>query len=270
LHVVNTVSGLRFASLGSGSEGNALLVQSGRTTVMIDCGFGIKELIRRSERIGFDLSALTAIIITHEHGDHVGGAPRLARRLDVPVWLTFGTLSATESMWQDCRLRGFDSHDAFAIDDLEILPFPVPHDAREPAQMVITDGDTRLGVLTDVGESTAHIEASLSDCDALFLEANHCADMLRNSDYHVRLKARISGRFGHLSNDDSAAILARIAGPKLKRVAGAHLSRQNNLPALVRTAFERALRGDETAAAREHAEIMIATQDDGLPWTPVA
>jgi phosphoribosyl 1,2-cyclic phosphodiesterase len=256
---------MRFASLGSGSEGNALLVQSGSTTVMIDCGFGIKELIRRSERIGFDLSMLTAIVITHEHGDHVGGAPRLARRLGVPVWLTFGTMSATDSLWGDCTLRGFDSHDAFVVGDLEIQPFPVPHDAREPAQMVVTDGDLRLGVLTDVGESTAHIEASLSDCDALFLEANHCEDMLRRSDYHARLKARISGRFGHLSNDASAELLARIAGPKLKRVAAAHLSRQNNQPGLVRAAFAEALL--KTAASA--SEILIATQDEGLQWTPV-
>lgn len=256
---------MRFASLGSGSEGNALLVQSGATTIMIDCGFGIKALIARSERIGFDLSQLTAIVITHEHGDHVGGAPRLAKRLGIPVWLTFGTLSATESMWADCTLRGFDSHDAFAVQDLEVQPFPVPHDAREPAQMVVTDGSRRLGVLTDVGASTAHIEASLSDCDALFLEANHCRTMLKHSNYHARLKARIGGRFGHLSNDDSSALLERIASPRLKRVVGAHLSRQNNQPELVRAGFSAAL-----TAINSSAEVLIASQDDGLGWTNVA
>jgi phosphoribosyl 1,2-cyclic phosphodiesterase len=260
---------LRFASLGSGSEGNALLVQSGKTTVMIDCGFGIKALIARSERIGFDLSQLSAIIVTHEHGDHVGGAPRLAKKLGIPVWLTFGTMTATDSLWGDCTLRGFDSHDAFAINELEIRPFPVPHDAREPVQMVITDGESRLGVLTDVGESTAFIETSLADCDALFLEANHCAEMLRNSDYHARLKARIAGRFGHLSNDESAQLLARIAGPNLKRVVGAHLSRKNNQPELVRAAF-----GEALAAVANNVDltsgITIATQDEGLAWTAVA
>jgi phosphoribosyl 1,2-cyclic phosphodiesterase len=256
---------LRFASLGSGSEGNALLVQSGQTTIMIDCGFGIKESIRRAERLGFDLSALSAIVITHEHGDHVGGAPRLARRFGVPVWLSFGTLSATESQWSDCTLRGFDSHDACVVDELEIRPFPVPHDAREPAQMVVTDGALRLGILTDVGESTPHIEASLADCDALFLEANHCEAMLRHSAYPPRLKARIGGRFGHLSNADSSALLARIASPKLKRVVGAHLSRQNNQPELVRAAFAEAL-----GAVGSSAEVLIASQDDGLHWTAAA
>jgi phosphoribosyl 1,2-cyclic phosphodiesterase len=260
---VSSPTAFRFASLGSGSEGNALLVNTGETTVMIDCGFGIKELIRRSERIGFDLSTLTAIIITHEHGDHVGGAPRLAKRLGIPVWLTFGTLSATESKWIDCTLRGFDSHDAFVVGDLEILPFPVPHDAREPVQMVVSDGHARLGVLTDVGESTAHIESSLSDCDALFLEANHCEKMLAASAYPPGLKARISGRFGHLSNRVSAALLSRIAGEKLRCVAGAHLSRQNNQPELVRAAFANVLMDHD-------ADIVIATQDEGLRWTVIA
>lgn len=254
--------GFAFASLGSGSEGNALLVRAGDTTVMIDCGFGIKELIRRSERIGFDLSTLTAIIVTHEHGDHVGGAPRLAKRLGIPVWLTFGTLSATESMWGGCTLRGFDSHDAFVINDLEIQPFPVPHDAREPAQMVVTDGISKLGVLTDVGESTSHIEASLSDCDALFLEANHCEHLLAASVYPPRLKARIAGRFGHLSNRVSAELLSRIASDTLKCVAGAHLSRHNNQPELVRAAFGEVLRERQT-------RVVIATQDEGLAWTSI-
>ena len=169
---------MRFASLGSGSEGNALVVQAGASTIMIDCGFGINETLRRCERLGFPPESIDAIIITHEHGDHIGGAPRFARRFCIPVWLTFGTLSATESRWEGCTLRGFDSHDAFLVGDLEVQPFPVPHDAREPAQMTVTDGVRRLGVLTDVGETTAHIEASLADCDALFLEANHCEDLL--------------------------------------------------------------------------------------------
>jgi phosphoribosyl 1,2-cyclic phosphodiesterase len=253
---------LRFASLGSGSEGNALIVQSGETSVMLDCGFGIRELVRRSERIGFDLSTLSAIVVTHEHGDHVGGAPRLARRLGIPVWLTFGTLSATQSMWDDVQVRGFDSHDRFAIGDVECSAFPVPHDAREPTQMVFGDGEMRLGVLTDVGESTAFIESMLSDCDALFLEANHCETMLANSPYPASLKARIGGRYGHLSNRVSSELLSRVASPRLKHVVGAHLSRQNNVPSLVINAFRSAL--DELSEM--NAQISVATQDEGSEW----
>jgi phosphoribosyl 1,2-cyclic phosphodiesterase len=253
---------LRFASLGSGSEGNALIVQSGETSVMLDCGFGIRELVRRSERIGFDLSTLSAVIVTHEHGDHVRGAPRLARRLGIPVWLTFGTLSATQSMWDDVQVRGFDSHDRFAIGDVECCAFPVPHDAREPTQMVFGDGEMRLGVLTDVGESTAFIESMLSDCDALFLEANHCETMLANSAYPPSLKARIGGRFGHLSNRVSSELLSRVASARLQHVVGAHLSRQNNEPSLVVGAFR-------TALAEMSAQVSVATQDEGSQWISV-
>ena len=250
---------MRFASLGSGSEGNALVVQAGATTIMIDCGFGINETIRRCARLGLAPESIDAIVITHEHGDHVGGAPRFSRRFDIPVWLTFGTLSATESRWDGCTLRGFDSHDAFLVGDIEVQPFPVPHDAREPAQMTVTDGIRRLGVLTDVGETTAHIEATLAGCDALFLEANHCEDLLAQSAYPPSLKARISGRYGHLSNRASADLLARVAGNCLQRVVAAHLSRQNNRADLAQAAFAAALGGQQD-------DIFVASQDDGIGW----
>jgi phosphoribosyl 1,2-cyclic phosphodiesterase len=250
---------MRFASLGSGSEGNALVVQAGGSTIMIDCGFGINETIRRCARLGVAPESIDAVIITHEHGDHVGGAPLFARRFDIPVWLTFGTLSATESRWDGCTLRGFDAHDAFLVGDLEVQPFPVPHDAREPAQMTVSDGTRRLGVLTDVGETTAHIEASLAECDALFLEANHCEALLAQSAYPPSLKARISGRYGHLSNRASAGLLGKIATSRLQRVVAAHLSRQNNRADLAQTAFAAALGG-------ELDDIWVATQDEGIGW----
>lgn len=229
---------------------------------MIDCGFGLKETINRCARLGLMPERIDAIIITHEHADHVGGAPGFARRFGIPVWLTFGTLSATESRWDGCTLRGFDSHDAFLVGEIEVLPFPVPHDAREPAQMTLTDGQRRLGVLTDVGETTPHIESSLSNCDALFLEANHCEDMLYRSSYPPRLKERIAGRYGHLSNAASAEILARIASSRLQRVVAAHLSRENNRALLAKDAFAAALGGTRD-------DIFVATQDEGLEWVTI-
>ena len=229
---------------------------------MIDCGFGVKETVARCARLGLMPEHIDAIIVTHEHADHVGGAPRFARRFGIPVWLTFGTLSATESRWEGCTLRGFDSHDAFLVGDIEVLPFPVPHDAREPAQMTLTDGQRRLGVLTDVGETTPHIESSLSDCDALFLEANHCEDMLHRSSYPPRLKERIAGRYGHLSNTASAEILARIASSRLQRVVAAHLSRENNRSELAKAAFAAALGGAAD-------DIFVATQDQGIEWVTI-
>lgn len=254
---------MRFASLGSGSEGNALVVQAGATTVMVDCGFGIAETIRRCQRLGLNPESISAIVITHEHGDHVGGAPRFARRFGIPVWLTFGTLAATESRWDGCTLRGFDSHDAFVVSDIEVQPFPVPHDAREPAQMALTDGVRKLGVLTDVGETTLFIEQSLAECDALFLEANHCEDLLAHSAYPLSLKKRIAGRFGHLSNRASADLLSRLANPKLQRVVAAHLSRQNNRAELARAAFAQALGAAD-------GEVLVASQDEGLEWVTIA
>ena len=250
---------MRFASLGSCSEGNALVVQAGSTTIMIDCGFGINETNRRCARLGLAPEAIDAVVNTHEHSDHVGGAPRFARRFAVPVWLTFGTLSATHSRWDECTLRGFDSHDAFVVGELEVQPFPVPHDAREPAQMTVNDGTRKLGVLTDVGETTAHIEASLADCDALFLEAYHCEDMLFHSQYPPNLKARIAGRYGHLSNRASAELLGRVAGDRLQRVVAAHLSRQNNRRELAQAAFAAALGG-------QIEDIWVASQDEGIGW----
>lgn len=254
---------MRFASLGSGSEGNALVVQAGVTTIMIDCGFGLNETISRCARLGVAADAIDAIVITHEHSDHVGGAPRIARRFGIPVWLTFGTLAATESRWEGCALRGFDSHDAFVVGDIEVHPFPVPHDAREPAQMAVSDGVRKLGVLTDVGETTMFIEQSLADCDALFLEANHCEDLLAHSAYPPSLKARIAGRFGHLSNRASADLLSRLVNPKLQRVVAAHLSKQNNRPDLARAAFAGAL-------GTTDEDVLVASQDAGLQWVSIA
>ena len=254
---------MRFASLGSGSEGNALVVEAGATTIMIDCGFGLNETIARCARLGISVDAIDAIVITHEHSDHVGGAPRIARRFGIPVWLTFGTLAATGSRWDNCTLRGFDSHDAFVVGDIEVQPFPVPHDAREPAQMAVTDGVRKLGVLTDVGETTMFIEQSLAECDALFLEANHCEDLLAHSTYPASLKARIAGRFGHLSNRASADLLSRLANPRLQRVVAAHLSKQNNRSDLARAAFAQVL-----GAAEE--DVLVASQDEGLQWVTIS
>ncbi|MCZ2135029.1 MAG: MBL fold metallo-hydrolase [Burkholderiales bacterium] len=250
---------MRFASLGSGSAGNALLVQAGRTTVMVDCGFGLREATARCGRAGIEPESIGAIVVTHEHGDHVGGVARFARRFGIPVWLTFGTLAATSSRWDGCIVRNFDSHESFVIDDIQVQPFPVPHDAREPAQLVLSDGARRVGVLTDVGDTTPIIEAALAGCDALFLEANHCEAMLSGSSYPAALKARIAGRYGHLCNRMAAALLARLAHSRLQHVVAAHLSRENNRPELVREAFAQAL-------ATDPGDIVVASQDEGCDW----
>ena len=251
---------MRFACLGSGSEGNGLLVEAGATRVLIDCGFGIRDTVARLARIGVAPETVTAIIVTHEHSDHVGGVAAFAARYQTPVWLTFGTLSAVAERFAGLpEVYGFDTEDAFAIDDIEVRPFPVPHDAREPVQFVCGDGQWRLGVLTDLGVSTVHVEASLSGCDALVLECNHDSGMLANGHYPYALKQRIAGRFGHLDNDAAGVLLSRLDNSKLKHVFAAHLSQHNNLPDLARAALA-------TALGCSLDWIGIAEQHDGFGW----
>jgi phosphoribosyl 1,2-cyclic phosphodiesterase len=143
---------MRFASIGSGSEGNGLVVEAGATRILIDCGFGVRDAAGRLARIGVAPETLSAVVVTHEHADHVGGVPAFAARYHIPVWLTFGTLGIVGERFSGMdHVYGFDSHDRFAIGDLEVRPFPVPHDAREPVQFVISDGAYRVGVVTDLG-----------------------------------------------------------------------------------------------------------------------
>ena len=230
---------------------------------MMDCGFTITETCMRLGRVGLAPSDLAGILVTHEHDDHLGGVARFARRHAMPVYLTRGTAQSLPPDFPAVLVRFIDSHTPFAIDALSVEPFPVPHDAREPAQMTVSDGIRKLGVLTDVGETTAHIERSLADCDALFLEANHCEDLLWQSSYPPSLKVRIAGRFGHLSNRASADLLARIAGDRLQRVVAAHLSRQNNRAELAQAALAGAL-----GAVAD--DIFVASQDDGIGWVALA
>lgn len=231
---------MRFASLGSGSKGNALLVESGRTRVLVDCGFGPRETAARLARLDVGPESIAAVLLTHEHADHVGGAAACAARFGWTLRASHGTAGAARKL-ADVPVRRFDSHAAFAIDDLEIHPYPVPHDAREPTQFVFADGAVRLGVLTDAGALTAHIVDMLSDCAALVLECNHDADMLARGRYPVQLKRRIAGGFGHLENAAAADLLRAIDARGLQHVVAAHLSEENNTPELARAALAGAL-----------------------------
>jgi phosphoribosyl 1,2-cyclic phosphodiesterase len=253
---------LRFASLGSGSQGNALVAESGRTRLMLDCGFTIQETETRLARAGLSPPDLAAIIVTHEHGDHADGVFPFARRNGIPVWMTYGTLAALRDAGasvESCAIRLVDSATAFPVGDLLVQPFTVPHDAREPVQYVISDGARRLGVLTDAGCATAHIEESLSGCDALVLECNYDPGMLDDGPYPPSLKARIASRLGHLDNRTSGAILSTLDRSRLKHIIAAHLSQTNNTPALARAALALALSCDPEW-------IAVATQDAGFSW----
>ncbi|HSV18598.1 MAG TPA: MBL fold metallo-hydrolase [Casimicrobiaceae bacterium] len=251
---------MRFASIGSGSEGNGLIVEAGATRVLIDCGFGVRDAGARLRRLGVEPETLSAILVTHEHNDHAGGVPAFAAKHSIPVWVTFGTLQVIGERFAGLdAVYGFDSHDCFAVGDLNVRPFPVPHDAREPVQFVIDDGAARVGVLTDIGGSTPYVEARLSGCDALVLECNHDPDMLAGSDYPYPLKQRIAGRFGHLCNAGAAALLAALDRSRLKHVIAAHLSQHNNTPQKARAALAEALN-----CAPDW--IGVADQANGFDW----
>lgn len=236
---------MQFASLGSGSAGNALIVAHKNTKLMLDCGFSIKETVTRLARLNLSPENITGIVITHEHDDHAGGAFKFAAKFNIPVWLTYGTLKMVDRYLpansQSLQLNVVDSHTAFTIHDLLVHPYPVPHDAREPIQCIFSDGDAKLGVLTDVGHSTPHIEHMLSGCDALVLECNHDASMLQSGPYSWSLKKRVGGDLGHLENTEAANILAKLDNHKLQHIVAAHLSAKNNSPALAQAALSNVL-----------------------------
>ncbi len=253
---------MRFASLGSGSRGNALVVEVKQTRLLLDCGFGIRETVARLSRLDLQPEDLTGILITHEHADHIGGAVRFSRRFELPVWLTHGTFTnhALAQTLPDIRL--IDGRSAFQAGEIEVQPFHVPHDAREPVQYAFSSGSGRLGVLTDTGGSTPHIEAILSGCDALVLECNHDPDMLREGSYPPMLKQRVAGRFGHLDNGMAARLLASLDSSKLQHLIAAHLSEKNNTPELARAALSGVLNC-------EPEWIGVADQMDGFGWRQI-
>ena len=253
---------MRFASLGSGSRGNALLVEAGDTRILIDAGFGPREMTRRLQRLGLAGEDIDAVLVTHEHSDHIGGVFSCARRFDWAVMLTHGTLAACRAASAETRTTLIGSHEAFSVGDISAQPFPVPHDVREPVQFVLADGDRRLGVLTDAGHVTAHMVAMLEGCDALVLECNHDARMLAQGDYPQALKRRIGGPWGHLDNSATASLLSRIGQSRLRHVVAAHLSAENNRPALAQAALAAAL-------GCEQDWIGIASQNEGFAWREI-
>jgi phosphoribosyl 1,2-cyclic phosphodiesterase len=252
---------MRFASLGSGSSGNCMVIQQASTCLLLDCGFSVKETLGRLERLRVAPEDISGILITHEHDDHAKGAFKLAEKLNIPIWLSHGThvMSSRYMPNRPMQLNIMDSHTAFTIGDMEIHPFPVPHDAREPTQFVVSDGQHKLGVLTDTGETTPHIKQMLSGCDALVLECNHDLSMLDNGPYSYALKKRVGGHLGHLDNDSAANLLAGLDNSKLKHIIAAHLSVKNNTQALAKRALSQVLSCDASW-------IGVATQTMGFDW----
>lgn len=258
---------IRFRSLGSGSAGNATLVEAGSgittTRLLVDCGFSLRELETRLQRAGLELDDVDAVFVTHEHGDHIGCAVTLAARLDLPIWMSRGTWRTLAEPVRPARLQFARDGERIAIGDLEVVPFTVAHDAAEPLQLRAGDGASALAVLTDLGSITAHMLEHVTACDAILLECNHDRGLLAgNARYPASLKARIGGRLGHLSNETAAEILGHAMSTRLRHVVAAHLSRENNSPALATAALASQWGG-------LGREVVVADPADGFGWLDV-
>ncbi len=250
---------MRFASLGSGSRGNATVIEAEDTRILLDCGFAARELEQRLTRLGLEPEALDAILVTHEHQDHIRGVGALARRYGLPVWMTQGTYRQARC-GELPELHLLAAHDGgFRIGGIRVTPFPVPHDAREPAQFLFAAGRLRLGFLTDAGHWTPHILELLAPCDALFLECNHDSAMLAGGPYPPMLRRRVGGEFGHLSNGQALEFLRRLDYGRLRHLIAAHLSETNNTPQQVRETLLSELPALEPSLA-------VASQDMETPW----
>ena len=252
---------MRFASLGSGSKGNSTIVESDTACVMVDCGFGLRNACTRLERIGKSPADLTAIIVTHEHSDHWKGIGALSAKYNIPVYLSAGSLKAKEIRSGEALFNCIDSHKDFYVGDICIKPVPVPHDAREPIQYILSNGKVQLGILTDLGHFTPHVVSSYSKCDALLLECNYDDDMLLAGPYPRFLKDRVSGMFGHLSNRQAADLLLALDLSRLKTLVIGHISAKNNDVSLIKAAIE--------PLCGEDIVLSFADQESGSPWMEI-
>ena len=263
---------MRFCSLGSGSGGNASLVEASqgitRTQLLVDCGFSLRELTRRLARAGSSPADLDAIFITHEHGDHTGCALNLAQRCRIPLWTSRGTWralsqSATAADFDLRLLHLIKDGECAELGDIRISAFAVPHDANEPLHLRCDDGRRAVGVITDLGHPCPSVVQALQACHGLLLECNHDEAMLRASSYPAGLKRRILGSHGHLSNAAAAELLRQCLHSGLEHVVAAHLSERNNSPALAAAALAAVL-------GCQNDQIPVASQSDGSAWFELA
>ena len=257
---------MKFCVLGSGSKGNCTLVESGSTAILIDAGFSGKEIRRRLALINRSPEELTAILVTHEHGDHISGVGVLSRRCNLPVYANYGTHQASESRVKKLYKRvEFGTGESFVVNDLEIHPFRISHDTADPVGFVVSDGDSAVAYCTDTGRVTKLIAHHVRKCQALILEANHDPQMLMDGPYPMPLKQRVRSNQGHLANGDAARFLADLVDSSLQHVVLAHLSETNNLPEIALARVQQELQSSEIAF-----QITLAGQDGPTPFFSLA
>lgn len=252
---------MQICVLGSGSRGNCTLVAAGSTILLIDNGFSGTEIKRRLLAIGREPAEITAILVTHEHNDHIAGVGILSRQAGLPVYANPATHAAAgERLGRLSARREFGTGEPFAVGDLQIHPFAVSHDTADPVGFVLSDGRYRVGYCTDTGKITNLIEHHLRGCHALVLESNHDPRMLREGPYPLRLQQRVSSQHGHLANEDTGRFLRKALGGNLRHVILAHLSETNNLPRLALEAVRVSLGADFAGL-----QVIAAAQDRSCP-----
>lgn len=258
---------LRVVVLGSGSSGNAVVVEHGAQRLLIDAGFSARELERRLRRVGVEPRSLSGLVLTHEHQDHVSGADRLARRHGLPLYATAGTLDGTRlSDAVRRRAEVIRSGAPFVVGAFELRPFAIPHDAREPVGLRVADALGRsVGLVADLGTRTQLAWEALRDVDVLLLEANHDLDLLRTGPYPWSLKQRVASRHGHLSNHDAARGVVELVHERLQFVVLYHLSRTNNRPALAVAEI-----GEALTRAGAPTQLVLSDQLEPTPWLEVS
>lgn len=258
--------GFSFASAGSGSKGNATLVKTGSTTLLIDCGFSATELLKRLPRLGISGSDIDCVFLTHEHSDHSAGVVSLCRQLNIPLYTSWGsTLALRErgAKLETVDVRHINCGECIKVGELDVLPVLVPHDAREPLQFVIQNNQQRFGILTDIGSISKHVIEHFQNVDSLLLEFNHDPDMLQFGPYPASLKARVGGDWGHLSNAQASMFLEHINLQRLQRILIAHISEKNNSAEAVEAVLQPVLQSAQSV------EFAYASQDSGSAWMPV-
>lgn len=252
---------MQFASLGSGSKGNATLVRAGDTLVMIDCGFSLRDTVRRLSRLDVEPQQLDAILVTHEHSDHSSGVAALSRKFQIPVYLTYGT-SSTGRCDGSNELRCFNCEDDFTIGCLSVKAVAVPHDAAEPCQYRLEWKGYRLGILTDLGSITPHVVDKFRGCHSLLLEFNHDLPLLLDGPYPPHLKRRVGGDWGHLSNQQAAEFLHQIDSASLRHLVVAHISEKNNRLDLTEDAL--------LSVFDTLERVIFVEQTSGFDWLDIA
>jgi phosphoribosyl 1,2-cyclic phosphodiesterase len=261
------------APLASGSGGNCFLFESGSTRILLDAGLGIRQSEKRLHAVGRSLASITAMVISHEHSDHVHGAERIARKFGIPVYMTAGTRDALSIDPEEVRIEIFANDTEIEIGELTVRPRRTLHDAADSACFVIESADgTRVGIASDLGHADARVIAHLQRCNGLFFEANHDLDMLRSGTYPWSLKRRIMSRHGHLSNDDSMAAIQRMLSTETTTLCLIHLSEKNNHESIVRSMatelVERSGAQVDVHVARQHEPIGIFAFARSAPAVP--